>query len=366
MRTPSNDRRYLPLPSLSGFSNNIVNYQKLRNKEFTAFASGIFDKFEPDTSVYCFCVEFIDNTTNTTNTTNKFDVISPYTIEVTFNKRTEYPILKKTKVGYLSNKKTELEDVLLELEDCSDYTEEYVFFTFWYHGNKLDHIYFKNFENIMIDFNPNEQYTAYYIENPKLFMQMAIGFWDAEEKIVDHSGMGFSYAFSDYVDMRYISFINTLKYRNETVKHKKNKLTWNPLNPNYQIDYEVFLFEKGVLTEDELKNEMLLRYMNNTQDPRLIKHVVLKDKTKYTVGIRGKYDAVVVAEVHGTCPMRYIYKPTTVNGGIKWSDYWWVILIIVLVGAGIIAGLVYYFLIRNKKKVVLPTNYDPLMGSISQ
>ncbi|MCQ2815681.1 MAG: hypothetical protein MJ252_00295 [archaeon] len=367
MKTVENDRYFLPLPSKSGYRNQVIKADMLRNHQFTARVGGVFDKVDPDTDAYAFVVEFIDNTTNTTNFTHTIpDTVYPYNLEIKFNKKLEYPIVNKEQLGYLSTVKSDLEYTILELEDPKDREEQYIFFTFWLSGNKLDHVYFMNFENTMLDINPRDVYETYYIKNPKMYLQLEIGFFDKPSKIVPHSGMGFSYYFTNDIDTKFDLFVNELNIKKEKLNVKNNKITWNKITDAYPVDYEIFLFDTGTLDPSELKNEMFVTHARNSSDPILRSYSELKDKTNYQVKEKGKFDAVVIAQIRGPCPIRYIYEYHTVTGTGTSSSVWWIILIIVLAVAAIAAGVIYFIMNKRKRDVVLPTNYDPLMGSINQ
>ncbi|MCQ2816701.1 MAG: hypothetical protein MJ252_05470, partial [archaeon] len=367
MRSTENDRYFLPLPSKSGYSNQVIHADRLRNHQFSAFIGGLFDKVNVDNVSYAFVIEFVDNSTNTTNLTQNIPSnVYPYNVEVTFNKRKENPILEKEQIGYLSTVKSELEYTSLELMDTSDYNEEYIFFSFAFSGNKLDHIYFMNFEDTMIDINPMLTYSTYKIKNPKHYIQMEIGFLDKPSKIVPHSGMSFSYCFTNEISDRYIAFVDSLNSQKYSLKVKKSKVSWEKLTNQYEVNYEVFLFDVGTLSDAELRNEMHVTYSKTGVDTKLKASYSIGDKDSYDVKEKGKYNVVVVAEVKGPAPVRFIYEYNTVTGSGTTSSTWWIILIIVLAVAAIAAGVIFFVLNKRKRDVVLPQNYDPLMGSINQ
>ena len=204
------------------------------------------------------------------------------------------------------------------------------------------------------------------LKNPKLFMQLSIGFNDAPETIKEHSGMAFSYAFVEEIDKNYIDLIKSFKDLKFKVKASNKKLSWSALTKSYPVVYEIFFFEAGEISDAELNNLMFVEYAKRTKHEKLALTASVTNSTSYKLKNRGKFSAVIVAEIKGPAPIKYIYPYTNVSGGSTFADLWWIILIVVLAVAAIAAGVVYFIMHKKNKDVVLPTNYDPLMGSINQ
>ena len=361
MRVDFNSKIFVPLPSLSGYSCQVVDAQYLRFSEFSIFETGTFDKRNVENGTYAFVFEFVDNTTNVTKGQTGNNEFYPYNIEFIVNQRKTYPIVRLNNFGYVSDKNNSFAEHLLEIEDCSDYQNQYVLFVFLKHTSKPQYIVLKNFEKNIVTLLSEKTYYVYYIKNPQLYLQIKT---QSDETDKDtYTGITFSYQFVDDIDRKYVNFVESLNaLKPMGVSVSKTKISWTKMNTTLPVTYHIYLFEQGKIQDALLKNEMFIA----SAESKKIGELKVKTETtgnSYEVTTVGNFDAVVVAQVQGPTPVRYIYVYGKVSNGGILKNLWWIILVSVLGVAGIVAGIVYFLLQKKKKEVVLPSNYDPLMGS---
>jgi hypothetical protein len=363
MRVDLNDKMLVPLPSLSGYSDNIVKADYLRRNEFRAFESGAFDKKNPELGSYAFVFEFLtNNTSNEINSFNKGEFY-PYKVEFIIHERKEYPQVKRKEFGHISEKNNSFAEQIIEIEDCSDYHENYVLFTFKKSGETSQNIYLNNFESNIISLNCEDKYSSFFMKNPQLFMQIETSTSGFEETEL-YSGITFSYQFVDTIDKKYLELIKSFNEEKEpkVVYAGSSYLSWKPLDTQYPVKYHIYLFEEGKVSGERLKNEMFVSAAKKNNLPEFKKYDTSSTES-YKISESGKFDAVVIAEVQGPTPIRYMYQYTNINTGGLLSKLWWIILICIIGVAAIVAGIIYFVMQNKKRQVVLPSNYDPLMGS---